>query len=1199
MARADGVPLYAVETVRMLLAQGRLVARGRGLPASRDPWTSVAVPETLTALVAARLDGLDPADRALVADAAVLGQSFSVPALAAVAGVDEAELAGQAAGPRPAGAAHPRRRPPLARARPVRLRPGPGPRGRLPHALAARPQAPPPRRRPLLRDPRVSEELAGALADHYLAAYRNTPPGPEADALAAQARVALRAAAERATALGSHAQALAFLEQALEITTDPADRAALHASAAAAAGEDLDHAVMSRHAEAAVLERRRTGDREAIAQAIADWADVVNEAHGDPKRALALLTEAWEEFSDLEQTPAGVALMAAMASAHWSSDDNAGATTWNERLLPVAERLGLLRAAANGIMGRGMSLLGTGRPLEGMILLRGAHQLAVTNDLTIEHAARINIAFHEAWGDPASGLALAREGLEIGRRRGSRRSGLWLVPNGCICAMRTGDWDWVASLLEEWLALEFDWIGRAEFLVDRAILRSLRGEDATEDITEATRIRVEGGATQPQSESGELWAGAWAAFAGDRPDEVRRLGEHAATLMSYFAALVCPLLARSALWAGDAPGAASALALLEASGYAGPALAADRVVARAGIDALEGRGPAALAGYREALRSYRKLGLAFDEAAAAVDMAVLLRPPERDAADVGIAIAAARETLERLGARPFLERLDGARSSSRPVTVCAGRAAGDRGARWAPSRGVSSDHDDDRVTGDRPSPHPRPPRPAVHAPDRPGRRGGRAPPRRGSRQHAAAAHHPDLRADRPRERVHVRQQHPVRAGRGAGARRAADGRARVARRDHDQRPGRHRPGDPRQADAGPDRAPDAPHGGGRPERRGASHVSPDDLVLGDLHRARGAATRWSSTDASSTGSAALDESQLTGESDVVRKRPGDEVFSGSFVATGSGRYVAEKVQNASFANLITAGARSFRRVITPLQGEINLVIRVVLGIVLYLEVLLVLRGFVQSAVLGDVVADATLLAGLVPNGLFVSIAVAYALGAIRIIRFGALVQQSNAIESLSHVDVLCLDKTGTLTANRLEVEAVIGARRSERGRGDRGRRRAGRERIRPQPDQRRRSPLAGRPHPAPRRGGAVLVRPEVERVRVRAMRRAARAPGVPGIVAIGAADVPPRRTWPRVLTARRLARRRSASADGPLDRPAASASCSSPRTRTPPRCPTSATTTRTPPSRPACAPSASWPWPTSCAARRPPRCARSWTTGWP
>ena len=150
------------------------------------------------------------------------------------------------------------------------------------------------------------------------------------------------------------------------------------------------------------------------------------------------------------------------------------------------------------------------------------------------------------------------------------------------------------------------------------------------------------------------------------------------------------------------------------------------------------------------------------------------------------------------------------------------------------------------------------------------------------------------------------------------------------------------------------------------------------------------------------------------------------MFSGSFATAGAGRYVVDAVASGSFANRITAGARSFRRVITPLQAEINLVIRVVLGIVLYLEILLVVRGFVQRSVLGDVVADATLLAGLVPNGLFVSIAVAYALGAIRILRFGALVQQANSIESLSHVDVLCLDKTGTLTANRLEVEAVAG-----------------------------------------------------------------------------------------------------------------------------------------------------------------------------
>lgn len=200
-------------------------------------------------------------------------------------------------------------------------------------------------------------------------------------------------------------------------------------------------------------------------------------------------------------------------------------------------------------------------------------------------------------------------------------------------------------------------------------------------------------------------------------------------------------------------------------------------------------------------------------------------------------------------------------------------------------------------------------------------------------------------------------------------------------------------------------------------------LAPEQLVLGDLVVLE-AGDQVVLDGRLATGAVGLDESQLTGESDVVRKRPGDEVFSGSFATTGSARYVAEKVQGASFANQLTAGARSFRRVITPLQSEVNLVIRVVLGIVIYLEILLVIRGLFQSLAVGDVVADATLLAGLVPNGLFVSIAVAYALGAVRIIRFGALVQQSNAIESLSHVDVLCLDKTGTLTANALEVDAV-------------------------------------------------------------------------------------------------------------------------------------------------------------------------------
>jgi cation-transporting ATPase E len=199
---------------------------------------------------------------------------------------------------------------------------------------------------------------------------------------------------------------------------------------------------------------------------------------------------------------------------------------------------------------------------------------------------------------------------------------------------------------------------------------------------------------------------------------------------------------------------------------------------------------------------------------------------------------------------------------------------------------------------------------------------------------------------------------------------------------------------------------------------------PEDLVVGDRLRI-GAGDQVVLDGILVDGALEADESQLTGESDLVPKRPGDPVYSGSFVVNGGGSFVASAVGGASLANRITAGARTFRRVLTPLQSEINLVIRVALAVVVYLEIVLILGNVLNLAEAGEAVGEAALLVGLVPNGLFVSIAIAYALGAVRIVRFGALVQQANAVESLSNVDVLCLDKTGTLTANRLAVEELV------------------------------------------------------------------------------------------------------------------------------------------------------------------------------
>ncbi|MBO0784047.1 MAG: HAD-IC family P-type ATPase, partial [Ktedonobacteraceae bacterium] len=172
------------------------------------------------------------------------------------------------------------------------------------------------------------------------------------------------------------------------------------------------------------------------------------------------------------------------------------------------------------------------------------------------------------------------------------------------------------------------------------------------------------------------------------------------------------------------------------------------------------------------------------------------------------------------------------------------------------------------------------------------------------------------------------------------------------------------------------------------------------------------------------GSIAVDESLLTGESDLVTKRESDRLYSGTFCVTGSAYYRAEKVGVQSVAGGLTAGARVYRKIYTPLQREINLIIRVLLFIALFLELLLLAASLVSFIPIVETVRMAMVIIGIVPNGLFLSISVAYALGAVRLAGKGALVQRFNAIESLSHIDVLCTDKTGTLTTNAFELVSL-------------------------------------------------------------------------------------------------------------------------------------------------------------------------------
>jgi len=169
----------------------------------------------------------------------------------------------------------------------------------------------------------------------------------------------------------------------------------------------------------------------------------------------------------------------------------------------------------------------------------------------------------------------------------------------------------------------------------------------------------------------------------------------------------------------------------------------------------------------------------------------------------------------------------------------------------------------------------------------------------------------------------------------------------------------------------------------------------------------------------------VDESLLSGESDLIHKQAGDTVLSGSFCVVGRATYVAQKVGGDSLANRLTEGARTFSREKTPLQREVDLIIRVLLLVVIFFGLMLALSFFVnEEATLLESVRAASVVIGLAPSSLFLTIVVAYALGAVRIANQGALVQQANSVESLCHVTVLCLDKTGTLTANQIKLDQV-------------------------------------------------------------------------------------------------------------------------------------------------------------------------------
>ncbi|PWW24357.1 cation-transporting ATPase E [Geodermatophilus normandii] len=172
------------------------------------------------------------------------------------------------------------------------------------------------------------------------------------------------------------------------------------------------------------------------------------------------------------------------------------------------------------------------------------------------------------------------------------------------------------------------------------------------------------------------------------------------------------------------------------------------------------------------------------------------------------------------------------------------------------------------------------------------------------------------------------------------------------------------------------------------------------------------------------GRVEVDESLLTGESEALPKAAGAELLSGSFVVGGRGTQLARDVGAASYAGRLTAEARRVSTDRTPLQRRIDFVVRLVMLLVLLMSVTILAQAALEGFTLVRTVQTTAVLSGLVPYGLFFLVAVAYTVGAAKSAGRGALVQQVNAVESVSNVDVVCTDKTGTLTTGRLSLAGV-------------------------------------------------------------------------------------------------------------------------------------------------------------------------------
>jgi class 3 adenylate cyclase/tetratricopeptide (TPR) repeat protein len=653
LERAEGIPLYAVETVRMLLDRGALVQEG-AVYRPTGTIEALEVPETLHALIAARLDGLSVEERRLLQNGAVLGKTFTKQALAALSGADEQdleqmlsslvrkEILGVQADPRsPEHGQYGFLQDLLRRVAYETLAKADR---KVKHLAAAA----------FLEESWGEHEVVEVVASHYLDAYRTAPDAADALSIKAKAWELLARAGERAASLGASEEGERYFSQASELADDPVRKAELDELAGRMAwlGARVDRAralLDEAHAAFEAVGMKKEAARVSAALGDLDWVE------GHAPRAVARLEEAFTELEG-EESDEVVATVAAQLGRFLALDrrDDLAAPRL-ERALELAEALRLPEVFVQALTSKALLLIYANRLDEARILLQGALDRALENDL---HAAaframnNLGVAY-ESSDRYDDALDLCDGGVELARRVGNRYWEQTSLGGSLSALVVLGRWHDAVDRMAEIDVVSPDLaallipvctvycergeVVQAKRLLDHPSLRTTENVEFVAGVTlaDATIARSEG-------RTHEALGLAEAALA--------RRGELGITNLTVKLALVEALEAAHAL--GDPERARELVNLVDdlRPGERPPLLEAHSHRFRGKLSGDED-------GFRAATALFRELSLTFWLAVILLEHGELLVQQER-ADEADSLLAEAREIFERLQARPWVERLD-------------------------------------------------------------------------------------------------------------------------------------------------------------------------------------------------------------------------------------------------------------------------------------------------------------------------------------------------------------------------------------------------------------------------------------------------------------------------------------------------------------------------------------------------------------